>query len=198
MKLCALLLSCASLLTCGLRFWKIEDKAVSNTVPETVAEEIAPPESAAETVAETDAETAAEQPKAAKHLYPEVEMEILRLCNAERERVGLEPLVWYEDAYSFAVVRAEETGEVFSHTRPDGRRWYTVYSDGGFDLMGRIGENLYEATSVEIEEFAARAISAWMSSEGHSANILSSNYTMTSIAVCRDGNAIRVVQNFFG
>ena len=135
--------------------------------------------------------------KAEVHLCHEVEMEILRLCNAERERAGLAPLGWYEDAYYFSVVRAEETGKVFSHIRPDGRRWYTIYSDSRFAVRGKLGENLYEASSVGIDELAFRAISAWMSSEGHSANILCPDYTKVAIAVYRDGHVLRVVQNFF-
>jgi len=33
------------------------------------------------------------------HLYSEIEKEIVRLCNVEREKAGLQPLAWFEDAY---------------------------------------------------------------------------------------------------
>ena len=131
------------------------------------------------------------------HLYLEVEKEILRLCNIEREKEGLAPLTWFEDAYCFTQVRAEEASQVWSHTRPNGKNWYTVYNDAGVFLIGSSGENLFETVGHSIEDYAALAVEGWMNSPGHRANILNPNFTRIAIAIVEHDNQLTAAQNFF-
>lgn len=135
--------------------------------------------------------------KSASHQHGAVEKEILRLINIERNNAGLPSLSWYEDAYYFTKIRATECLSKFSHTRPNGKAWNTVYSDNGV-VLGVCGENLHYAQGYTIEEIAQQTVSDWMNSSGHKANILNSRYKQIAIAIVQDGNKISTVQNFFG
>ena len=92
--------------------------------------------------------------------------------NAERNAAGLSSLKWDANLESASSVRAQECSVSFSHTRPNGRPWYTVNSK----IMG--GENLaygyYDANS---------AVDAWMDSPTHRENILWPEFTKVAISV---------------
>lgn len=143
----------------------------------------------------------------ASHEVPAIEQEIFRLCNEARVANGLPALRWNEDAYCFTKIRANECTEWYDHIRPNGKKYYTVYSDNGVILEGYKGENICCAGASEDKSYSedARIIfEKWMASSGHRANILSSNYTSISIAlVSGDGDgdghiSYMAVQNFFG
>ena len=87
-------------------------------------------------------------------------LEVVRLTNEEREKKNLPALEVDEDLMELARIRAEETRELYSHTRPDGT---TVV-----DL--RCGENIGQRSS------AAKQVTAWMNSDGHRTNILLDRY----------------------
>ena len=99
-------------------------------------------------------------------------MRAFNLVNSERLANGLQPLVWDNNLESTSAVRAKECSQNFSHTRPNGKSWYTVNSA----IMG--GENLaygyYDANS---------AINAWMDSPTHRENILWPEFTKVAISV---------------
>lgn len=99
-------------------------------------------------------------------------MRAFNLVNSQRAASGLPALVWDSNLESPAAVRAEECSVAFSHTRPNGRPWYTVNSK----VMG--GENLaygyYDASS---------AVDAWMSSPTHRENILWPEFTKVAISI---------------
>ena len=69
-----------------------------------------------------------------------------------------------------ARLRAREIASVFSHTRPDGSSCFTV-SEKAY------GENIAKGYGT-----VDKVMAAWMSSEGHRANILRASYG--SIGVC--------------
>jgi len=69
-----------------------------------------------------------------------------------------------------AAVRAGEIVKKFSHTRPDGSHWSTV-SNSAF------GENIAKG-----QKTADKVMAAWLTSEGHRANILRQSFG--SIGVC--------------
>lgn len=139
----------------------------------------------------------AQKTKETNHFYLEVEKEILRLCNIERNNVGLKPLEWFEDAYYFTQIRAYESAERFSHTRPNGKSWSTVYSDNGVVLVGSSGENLFESEGISVDKLADLAVKSWMNSPGHKANILNGECNRIAIAIVSNGNKLTAVQNFF-
>ena len=135
----------------------------------------------------TPTETPTEAPTEAPTQAPvddtkpnEMELEILRLVNVERAKEGLKPLKFDYDRYECAKIRAKECNKevTFSHTRPDGRPWYTVMDDMGKGSYWQAGENLalymYSAEHV---------VQGWMNSPGHRANILRPEYDLMAVAV---------------
>jgi uncharacterized protein YkwD len=99
--------------------------------------------------------------------------EVLKLVNAERKKAGLKEVKGMISLDKAATIRAQEiTGddENFSHTRPNGNKWYTILAEVGISPMVA-GENLAAGqTSPEM------VVSDWMASEDHKANILDPEY----------------------
>ena len=92
---------------------------------------------------------------------------------------------WSNGLESCAMVRAQEAASKFSHTRPNGRDWYTVNSE----LMW--GENLAKGY-----DSAQSVVDAWMASPTHAANILAGDFTTSSIAVYETGGKLYFAQEF--
>lgn len=110
----------------------------------------------------------------------EMQREVLRLVNIEREKAGLAPLEYLTAGQAAADVRAAEIRELFGHTRPDGSRCFTVLQEYDITFYAA-GENIaYGYTTPEA------VVEAWMNSDGHRANIL--NPEFTALAVGMDDN----------
>lgn len=93
------------------------------------------------------------------------------LINRERAAVGAPPLTCRTDLQQYADIRADEIVELFSHTRPDGTECFTVFEELGHHHFWAMGENIaYGQRLVEA------VMQAWMDSEGHRANILSTDF----------------------
>ena len=100
--------------------------------------------------------------------------EVWRLTNAEREKAGLPPLNYHSELQQLADTRAAEIDYYsghFSHTRPDGSEWHTVFGNGHIDYRA-IGENIAFG-----QQTPAEVVQAWMDSPGHRANILNEDFT---------------------
>ena len=100
--------------------------------------------------------------------------EVLRLVNIERTNAGAAPLVLDEALCNAANMRAIEmdcTG-VFGHKRPNGNSCFEVYDICNVEWQSACGENIAagQATPEEV-------MKSWLSSAGHTANILSPEYT---------------------
>lgn len=111
----------------------------------------------------------------------EMELEILRLVNIERAKEGLEPVEFAYDYYECAKIRAKEISSIltFSHFRPDGRPWHSVYEDNDAPKYWQSGENL-----AIYFDTAEQVVAGWMNSPGHRANILHAEYDYLAVAVC--------------
>lgn len=106
-------------------------------------------------------------------------LEVARLTNIEREKAGKSILKYNNYIAAGAQTRSEELLVSFSHTRPDGSRFFTVFDDPDFSYR-YIGENLalgYKSP--------AEVVAAWMKSDGHRANLLSDNYTDIGIGITK-------------
>ncbi len=118
--------------------------------------------------------------------------QVLTLVNQERAKQGLSSLSMPAIYQTMATQRAFELVSYFSHTRPDGRACYTVYSDYGV-TASYWGENIaWGQTS------ASSVMNSWMNSEGHRANILTSGYTTIGIACVKVDGICYWVQIFSG
>lgn len=116
---------------------------------------------------------------------------MLSLVNAERAKYGIAPLTTREDLWSrVAMVRAAEIDQYFSHTRPDGRPWWTVLDEAGFDSDCLAGENIGYGYGNEQAVF-----NAWMNSEGHRENILRETFASLATGFFK-GRTVDWSQNF--
>jgi hypothetical protein len=123
----------------------------------------------------------------------QMNIDVLALCNAEREANGVEPLTTRQDLWEeVAMVRANECTVYFNHTRPNGTSCFTAYDEAGI-WSGYKGENI-AAGQTDAED----VVNSWMNSSGHRANILSGNYTVlaTGYAVVNSGYSKYYCQNF--
>ena len=103
--------------------------------------------------------------------------------NIEREKEGLSPLKLDDKLCKAADIRAKEITEVFSHTRPDGEEWSSIFAEVGFKGAG--GENIAAGNDT-----AEATVAQWMASDGHRANILNKNYTVLGASAAYDRNSV--------
>ena len=109
--------------------------------------------------------------------------QILYYVNIEREKEGLSPLKLDDKLCRAADIRAKEITESFSHTRPDGEEWSSVFAEVGFKGTG--GENIAAGYDT-----AEATVAQWMASDGHRANILNKNYTVLGAGAEYDKNSV--------
>ncbi len=110
--------------------------------------------------------------------------EVLDIANADRARAGLAALELDAQLCAAAQVRLDEITREFSHTRPDGTRFATV-------CEGAYAENIARG-----QRSATRVMAAWMSSQGHRANILNPRYASIGICACEVDGVMYWVQLF--
>ncbi len=111
--------------------------------------------------------------------YPATfEDEVVRLINEQRVANGLDELTTVYDLSVVAQTRAQELTQSYSHTRPNGERYYTALTEAGIYYYSS-GENI--ASGFGSPE---AVVNAWMNSPGHRANILSPKYTMVGVGFC--------------
>ncbi len=110
--------------------------------------------------------------------------EVAAQVNAERAKYGLSSLTVSGELTRAACVRASEIVRQFSHTRPDGSSCFTVSG-------AAYGENIARGQSS-----ADRVMAAWMSSEGHRANILRESYGSIGVCALKVNGVIYWVQLF--
>ena len=111
--------------------------------------------------------------------------QVVAETNAERAKYGLKALTVDADLTAAAQIRAWEIAQVFSHTRPDGSSCFTVSNKA-------YGENIARGYT-----YAAKVMAAWMSSEGHRANILRASYGSIGVA-CVQVNGVYCWVQLFG
>ena len=128
--------------------------------------------------------------------HKNVGLEVLKLVNAERKRLGKRELKWSDGLYKLSAIRAKEMasngsigfwndeGKIMSHVRDTkGTPWHTVtkgteYANRGMgeNLAGRtLPYNVYQLFSEKI--IANQLYNQWKNSKGHYANMMSDNYT---------------------
>lgn len=107
-------------------------------------------------------------------------MELLDLINEERAKIGLEPHIYKSGWQKGADQRAKDLNESFSHTRPDGRKAYTAYTDNGF--------NCFSAAEACAKGYTtpSAVLNGWKNSERHW-NLLMTEVSQ-NIVISRCGN----------
>lgn len=128
--------------------------------------------------------------------HKNVGLEVLKLVNAERKRLGKHELKWSDGLYKLSTIRAKEMasngnigfwtddGKVLAHVRDGkGTPWHTVskgtdYANRGMgeNLAGRtLPYNVYQLFSEKI--IANQLYNQWKNSPGHYANMIYDKYT---------------------
>jgi uncharacterized protein YkwD len=135
---------------------------------------IAPPTATVTTIAIAPP-TAAVTTTAAPPVFSSYAAEMLGYVNAARAKEGLQPLFLDETLCRGAEIRAAEITGVFSHTRPDGREWDTIFAEVG-STANSGGENIAAGNAS-----AADTFDQWMGSPGHRANILNADFVYMGV-----------------
>lgn len=128
-----------------------------------------------------------------------IEDTIFNLVNDLREELNVNPVVKNETLRLAADIRAIETEELFSHTRPNGTEPFTVLEEKGtFYPYYMIGENLAMATYFRDDEHMAHLIfNGWVESEDHYQTMINPDFKEIGIGVHYDGEILYASQ-FFG
>ena len=118
---------------------------------------------------------AGQSPSPEEKAVADIKAEVVALVNAEREKAGVAALSVLDTLAVPADTRAQEASQTFKHTRPDGTRCFTVFAD--YSLRYRAaGENLAYGYNTSTE-----AMTAWMNSPAHKANILDPDFKYVGI-----------------
>ena len=115
--------------------------------------------------------------------YSAYASEVLRLVNIERDKVGAAHLVLDGalcDAANMRAIEMDYSGN-FSHTRPDGRDCFTVFSFCKISFY-TCGENIEAGYPTP-----AAVVDGWMNSTGHKANILNAAFTKMGLGYSTGG-----------
>lgn len=119
------------------------------------------------------------------------------LINDERVSKGLHPLEISSILIDFSNIRSKEMADYGNlryltpegirvpHIRPDGRQWYTVFSDNEIYRMGIVGENIAQIWISENDEIrlAQMFFDVWKHSPSHYENMMSENYDYFAVGV---------------
>ncbi len=131
-----------------------------------------------------------------------IETAIYNQMNALRTASGLPALSYNGSLATVADLRANETIVSYSHTRPDGSKYYTAYNACGYTGYSFAGENisrvLASSYSATADSIATALYQSWYNSATHLANMLDGDFTQVGIGVvynAADGK-FYAVQNF--
>ena len=108
--------------------------------------------------------------------------QILKIINGYRAEKNVAPLKLNEELTVMSCVRSEEIAwsGVQGHTRPDGRKCFTIFKEAGYDT-GTAGENLGYGF-----DYPEEVCQAWKESRTHYNNIMNEKFTQVGIGVAAD------------
>ncbi|WMJ22622.1 CAP domain-containing protein [Paludicola sp. MB14-C6] len=144
-----------------------------------------------------------------------IENEIARLVNNYRSSLGLAPYTIDPLMTKGARIRANEcsTKGNFSHTRPNGSRWSTIYDEVSFvgggigaeNLTGFsnhvVGQNYFNSTTTELKAVAKEMFDGWKASPDHNKSMIHSIYNSMGVgvyAIKRPMTNGEMAVNFYG
>ena len=139
-----------------------------------------------------------ELPEEAPEITPEVQgqayaygLRITELVNEHRAAAGLAPVKYSAKISKAAQVRAVEIEKSFSHTRPDGRYFSTVFAEHGISYRYS-GENIAWG-----QKSPEEVVTAWMNSAGHRANILNAKFTELGVGYRQNARGVNYFTQLF-
>ncbi|WP_443112439.1 SafA/ExsA family spore coat assembly protein [Dehalobacter sp. DCM] len=107
------------------------------------------------------------------------EKEVIRLCNIERQKNGLKPLVENWELSRVARIKSQDMAQknYFSHTSPTYGSPFTMLTNFGITYRSA-GENIAKG-----QRSAQEVVKSWMASAGHRQNILNPNFTEIGVGL---------------
>lgn len=118
-------------------------------------------------------------------------LRITELVNEHRAAAGLAPVTYSAKLSEAAQVRAVEIEKSFSHTRPDGRYFSSVFSEHGISYRYS-GENIAWG-----QKSPEEVVTAWMNSAGHRANILNAKFTQLGVGYRQNARGVNYFTQLF-
>ncbi len=107
-------------------------------------------------------------------------VQVLKLVNTERAKVGAAPLRLNNELQNAAAIRAEEITRHFAHERPDGSSCFTLLRDRNRTL----GENIAAGSATP-----EAVVDQWMHSKGHRENMLDRHFRELGVGHCYKENS---------
>ncbi|WP_404403371.1 CAP domain-containing protein [Jeotgalibacillus malaysiensis] len=150
----------------------------TNTAAEEPVQESNEPEN------ETETETETTQPAASDDEIGNFEAQVIELTNQERSKYGLPALSADPELSAVAEEKSADMArnQYFSHTSPTYGSPFDMMKTYGIDYRSA-GENIAMG-----QQTPEQVVTAWMNSEGHRQNILSTSYTHIGVGYVGDGN----------
>ena len=139
-------------------------------------------------------------PIADSNFLSEVESAIFTIVNQERTNAGLSPLTYNGTMEHYARIKSQDMGDrgYFSHQDPQGNL-ITVRMQNDGVSYNAWGENIAYISGITMDAnaIANQFMTNWMNSQGHRANILSTNFSSIGVGVYKVGNTIYATQEFY-
>ena len=139
-----------------------------------------------------------ELPEEAPEVTPEAQdqayvygLRITELVNEHRVAAGLSPVTYSAKISKAAQVRAVEIEKSFSHTRPDGRYFSTVFAEHGISYRYS-GENIAWG-----QRSPEEVVTAWMNSAGHRANIMNAKFKELGVGYRQNARGVNYFTQLF-
>lgn len=118
-------------------------------------------------------------------------LRITELVNEHRTAAGLSPVTYSAKISKAAQVRAVEIEKSFSHTRPDGRYFSTVFAEHGITYRYS-GENIAWG-----QKSPEEVVNAWMNSAGHRANIMNAKFKELGVGYRQNAKGVKYFTQLF-
>lgn len=122
----------------------------------------------------------------------QTELEIFNLVNIERQKIGVPVLKYNRGIYVCADTRSKEAAEKWSHDRPTGDSFLSVYVDCGIEPPYWAGENLGSGFLT-----AGQIMEAFMLSDDHRTILLDKDFTTLCVSVYQAADGTFYVAQLF-
>lgn len=129
----------------------------------------------------------------------QVETAIFNKVNEERAKAGVPALTYNNTMQKYARIKSQDMGDnnYFSHEDLNGNLITTKMKNDGVSYRAW-GENIaYIGGVSNADALAEQFMTNWMNSQGHRANILSTNFSSIGVGVYKIGNKVYATQEFY-
>ncbi len=140
---------------------------------------------------------APEGPEAQTQQLGQIEQDIFRRINQQRQEAGLAPLENNSRLRQLArdYSRQMARQNFFSHVSPGGESVVDRAQEANL-RYSYIGENIFKSVNAPLNRLPNIAVQGWMDSPGHRRNILREAFTETGVGAWRQNNTVYVTQVF--